>query len=189
MGASARAIAAFTMIPFTVLKTRCVANIILFFSSPFHSFSPQVRIWQVHLRGPRFRPWTDPEDRRPHRPLQGAGTNPYQVQQPEMRKGSNIPSHSLPTCRDVPFSALYLASYEMLKQEIPSKIDASPNTCHFLAGLGMHLSYIHNETVKNRGETTGHRCWNHGKPGHPPRRCGQDSDASGSLVYTTYTYT
>ena len=71
-----------------------------------------------------------------------------------MRKGSNIPSHSLPTCRDVPFSALYLASYEMLKQEIPSKIDASPNTCHFLAGLGMHLSYIHNETVKNRGETT-----------------------------------
>ena len=41
--------------------------------------------------------------------------------------------------RDVPFSALYLASYEMLKQEIPSKIDASPNTCHVLAGLGMHL--------------------------------------------------
>ena len=37
MGASARAIAAFTMIPFTVLKTRCVANIILFSSSPFHS--------------------------------------------------------------------------------------------------------------------------------------------------------
>ena len=41
--------------------------------------------------------------------------------------------------RDVPFSALYLASYEMLKQEIPSKIDASPNTCHVLAGLGTHL--------------------------------------------------
>ena len=49
------------------------------------------------------------------------------------------------------------------------------------------LVYIHNETVKNCGETTQHRCWNHGKPGHPPRRCGQDSDASGSLVYTTYT--
>ena len=65
--------------------------------------------------------------------------------------------------RDVPFSALYLASYEMLKQEIPSKIDASPNTCHVLAGLGKpyYTSLIstitrkpeHDDTVNNCGET------------------------------------
>ena len=31
------------------------------------------------------------------------------------------------------------------------------------------------------------RCWNHGKPDHPPCRCGEDSDAGG-YVTTTQTF-
>jgi len=96
MGASARAIAAFTMIPFTVLKTR-------YESGRFTYASLGSGLGQI---------------------LRTEGlTGLYRGLGPTL-------------VRDVPFSALYLASYEMLKQEIPSKIDASPNACHFLAGLG-----------------------------------------------------
>jgi len=96
MGASARAIAAFTMIPFTVLKTRYESG--------------------------RFT-------------YMGLGSGLGQILRTEGLTG--LYRGLGPTLvRDVPFSALYLASYELLKQEIPSKIDASPNTCHILAGLG-----------------------------------------------------
>jgi len=96
MGASARAIAAFTMIPFTVLKTRYESGRFIY---------------------------------------SGLGSGLGQILRTEGLTG--LYRGLGPTLvRDVPFSALYLASYEMLKKEIPSKIDASPNTCHFLAGLG-----------------------------------------------------
>jgi len=96
IGASARAVAAFTMIPFTVLKTR-------YESGRFTYLSLGSGLGQI---------------------LRTEGlTGLYRGLGPTL-------------VRDVPFSALYLASYEILKQKIPSKIDASPNTCHILAGLG-----------------------------------------------------
>jgi len=96
MGASARAIAAFTMIPFTVLKTRYESGRFIY---------------------------------------SGLGSGLGQILRTEGLTG--LYRGLGPTLvRDAPFSALYLASYEMLKQEIPSKINATPNTCHFLAGLG-----------------------------------------------------
>ena len=52
--------------------------------------------------------------------------------------------------RDVPFSALYLASYEMLKKEIPSRVNTSPSTCHIMAGLGKQFAVVFIKT-RTRG--------------------------------------
>jgi len=96
IGASARAIAAFSMIPITVLKTRYESG--------------------------RFT-------------YLGVGSGLGHIIRTEGL--TSLYRGLVPTLvRDVPFSALYLASYEMLKKEIPSRVNTSSSTCHIMAGLG-----------------------------------------------------
>ena len=93
--------------------------------------------------------------------------------------------------RDVPFSALYLASYEMLKKEIPSRVNTSSSTCHIMAGLGKQFAVV---LIKTRTRGLGvpiifmswwlweykwfYRSRILGQFGHTSSRCGEDTHAS-----------
>ena len=102
--------------------------------------APQVRIWEVHLSWSRLRTWSDHQDWGTERSLQRPGANPCQVIQQSLILHSCRRPFLLH--RDVPFSALYLASYEMLKKEIPSRVNTSSSTCHIMAGLGQQFAVV-----------------------------------------------